>query len=353
MRIHVAGAVATTVAATTLAGLGALPAGAAVPADPGAVTTQTKTLFSDDFRSGFDTSAAGRWAVAVPGNDDAIPSTSSRGLKIIPKGINPATRAPAFSLTFPQATGDTAGWLDHVKFMDSPRHTATNGTLGYDIPANGSLSCTSDMAVTVTGVDKHPFGKNVTDAQSDLRLAAGASNSNNLDTGLVFDWMITNGTVYAYYERLQVPGTDAAVFSYAVPVAKRTPGEKDTYQVTIDQHRSRATWTLNGRKVLSVDKIGARALDRQFMIIDGGGTDNVVAPAQLNCGVAAFTLLDGAGANGRGLVRLDGHPNTYFAPRLGAPVAQTFLDDKALAKNRLFGQGVQLNVSRFEVSSTS
>jgi hypothetical protein len=181
----------------------------------------------------------------------------------------------------------------------------------------------------------------------------GSTATLDLETGMVFDFMITNTEIYAFYERLPAAGSTYAAFSYAVPVAARTPAKKDTYQISLDKAGTRAVWKLNGKKVLSVNRIGTLALDRKYLLIDAGGTPEVVRPKQLICAVATFTLLDGASANGgRGLARLSSVPGHYFAPRSGRPSPQTFFDNRSLLQNRLFGQGTELEVARMEVTAT-
>jgi hypothetical protein len=337
-------------AAATLA-ISLIPTGAiaATPSD-GSPATTGKVVFSDDFKNGFDLSPTGNWERVF--STDGIPSTSSKGLTVVPSGINPATGQPAFSSTAPQAGPGEPSYLDHIKFLAAPKHTASTGQLGFDIPENGSLTCTTVMSASTAGTAQNPFGKLVADPQSDLRLASGAAESTDLASFLVFNFMVTNTEIYAYYERVRQPGTTYAAFTYAVPVAKRTPAQLSTFQVMIDQHRSRVTWKLDGRTVLSVNKIGTLALDRKYMLIDGGGTPEILAPQQLSCNIGTFAILDGASANGEGLVRMTTEPNSYFAPRVGQPKPATFFDDRSLPQNRLWGQAATINVSHLDVRTT-
>jgi hypothetical protein len=333
---------------------GAIPSSAAGgPASlPGGGAAATRTLFSDDFRSGFDDSETGKWQ-ALLGATDGKTSTSREGLKVVPTGTNPVTGKPAFARTFAQPDSPL-GYEDHTKLYLSPRSVSTGGFTGFDVPQEGALHCTASMSATTTGLDQQPFGRRqVPDPQSDLRLAMGSLATLDLETGMVFDFMITNSRIYAFYERLPSTGSTYAAFSYAVPVAARTSRNQDTYRITLDKAGSRVTWTLNGKDVLSVNKIGTLAIDRTYLLIDAGGTPEVVRPRQLGCSLATFTLLDGASATGgKGLVRLTSAPGHYFAPRVGPPSAQTFVDNTSLPRNRLFGQGTELNVSRVAVTTS-
>ncbi|MEE1758254.1 MULTISPECIES: DUF6081 family protein [unclassified Streptomyces] len=314
---------------------------------------QAQTVFSDNFQSGFNASPSGSWQQLPAGSlpeGDGITSTSSTGLKVVPSGTDPATGKPAFAYTTGQQSAGGQGDADHLKWLAWPRRSASSGYPGFDAPAAGKVSCTTKMAVETTGTDKHPFGSAVSNAQTDLRLASGAMVTLDPETNVVFDFFVTNNRVYAFYERLRSPGSTYAAFSYAVPVATMTKGTQLTYEIVLE-NRSRATWKVNGATVLTVNKIGTRALDRKYMLIDHGGTEETVVPRQLQCAVGTFSLLDGAGADGRGLVRLDSDANAYYKPMVGAPAPQTFVDDKSLAGNRLWGQGAQLQVSSFTVTS--
>ncbi|GHG84115.1 DUF6081 family protein [Streptomyces griseocarneus] len=312
----------------------------------------SRAVFSDNFQSGFDTT--NKWLqVPVGGlpSGDGVASTSSAGLKVVPSGKDSAGN-PAFAYTTGQQSAGGQGDSDHLKYLTWPRHNSTKGFPGWDSPDFGQLSCNTRMGVTTTNTDKHPFGAAVSNPQTDLRLAAGSLVSVDQETNVVFDFFVTNNTVYAFYERLRSPGSTYAAFSYAVPVANITKGQQVSYTITLDQQRTRARWKVNGSTVLTVSKIGTRALDRKYLLIDHGGTDQVVAPRQLQCALGTFTLLDGSGADGKGLVKLDSTTNSYYKPSVGAPTAQTFYDDQSLAGNRLWGQGAQLQVSSFSVSTS-
>ncbi|CAM5538677.1 DUF6081 family protein [Streptomyces abikoensis] len=345
---------AVAVAAAAI-GIALLPTGAQavdVP-DSGA----PRTLFYDDFRYGFAASGTGaRWETQPTGglaNGDGITSTGSGGgLKVVPTGTDPVTGKPAFvSTSAPQSQGGNGTW-DHVKWGARPKNTSAAGYPGFDTPKTGFLNCNTDMSATTTGTERHPFGTAVADPQSDPRLAAGAMVVSDAQSAVIFDFFVTNKKVYAIYERLRMPGTTYAAYSYAVPVADRASStQKDSLLISVDSANSAVTWTVNGKSVLNVKGIGTRALDRKYMTLDHGGTEEVVHPRQLNCGVSTFTLLDGAvGSESRGLVHLDSVVD-YFDPRKGAPTRQTFLDETSQAGNRLWGQGATLDVSKIEISA--
>ena len=340
-----------------LAAVAASAALASVMLAPGAQAagpTLQRTVY-DDFSSGFQTTGTGaKWFLVPTGTmtaGDGIPTTSGSGLNVVPTGTNPVTGNPAFAYTTPPESAGGDGSRDELKWVTMTTHQSSYGYPGFDAPVNGQVGCDIDMASRTTGTAQNPFGISPQQAAGDLRLGSGVAMATDSETDTVFDFYVTDTTVYAYYERLRMPGTTYAAFSYAVPVATRTPGENDDYQMVLDRNSGKATWVLNGRTVLTVDKIGTLELPRKYLLIDHGGTQQQVFPRQLNCGVGMFTLLDGASQNGQGLVQLDSTPGFYYNPLLGQPAPESFLDETSQAQDRLWGEGVDLNVHSVSVLS--
>lgn len=311
----------------------------------------------DDFRSGFDyTSPNAKWSLIPTGSlpyGDGTPTTSSQGLTVKSSGTNPVTGKPAFVYTTGQENDGGQGQDDHPKWYAAANHSSTAGYLGFDAVPGQVLTCESTISARTFGTERHPFGSAVRDPHSDLRLAAGAMNLIDLETNIVFDFFITNRRLYAFYERLPRPGSTYASFSYALPVAVRTPNQWHKLSVSYDRSAGTVVWKVDGREVLRVDRIGHLPADRKNLILDLGGTEEEVAPRQLSCGFGMFTLLDAEapGAPEGGLVRLSSQPNLYFDPDHGAPTPQQFVDDLSLPGNRLWGQGVELKVDYMRVSS--
>lgn len=305
-----------------------------------------QTLLSDDFSAGFDTT--GTWQILGGGEfpqGDGVTTTSSEGLKVTPAGRNAVTGEPAFRSTTAQQDDGGNGSGDHGKWLAFPRATASSGQPGFDVPDTGSLTCSNKISGRTFGTERHPFGSAVANPQTDVRLASAAMVTADFETRAIFDFSVVNGKIYAIYERLPEPGATFAAYSYAIPVADRTPGQWAGLQVRLDQGGTRVTWKVNGRTVLSTDRIGTRAFDRKYMILDHGGTEERLKLKQLTCGFGLFTVLDAAaGPAGKALVRLDSTPDFYYAPRVGAPTPQTFVDDESRPGSRLWGQGAEIKV---------
>ncbi|MEU8348381.1 DUF6081 family protein [Streptomyces sp. NPDC048845] len=350
---------APTLLVTAILTLGALvapPVACEGRAHATAPASAPSVLWYDDFSGGFDHSGPGApWL--VPGFEglpegDGRATTSERGLRVVASGTHPRTGRPAFVHTVPQeddsGTG-VPGTADHGKWAALANHTASSGHLGFDAPAGTELTCATRMSGRSHGVQGHPFGDAVHRPGADPRLATAAMIMVDQETGTAFDFLVTDTAVHAYYERLPVPGNGA--FAYAVPVAAGFPGQTRDLAISYDRSAGEVRWRVNGRTVLRVGGIGQRSLDSRFKFIDNGGPGQDVAPRQLACGLGLLTLLDGAGADGKALVRLSSAPDHYFDVRRGEPVPQRFVDDESLPGSRLWGQGAELRAEKLEVTS--
>lgn len=314
----------------------------------------------DDFKGGFSANTpTSKWFYFSAGpfvGNGGIESTSGRGLSVRAAGTNSVTGEPAFNNTVaPDSQSGIPGGVDHVKWLVYANHPATSGFPGFDAIPGKEVACEWRLGGRTYGNRFQPFGNNVQDANDDLRLSAYAANTIDLETFMVFDWFITNETIYAFYERLPfgrgpVLGNYAA-FSFNIPVAKTRPGQQHHFKTAYDRTNNRVRWVLDGKEVYSVSRLGF-LIDRKYMTLDHGGTETNVQPRQLLCGMGMFTLLDAHLPSKVGLVKVSDAPGFYFNPELGQPNPETFVDSVSLASNRLFGQGASFNVKHSVVSYT-
>jgi hypothetical protein len=65
-----------------------------------------------------------------------------------------------------------------------------------------------------------------------------------------------------------------------------------------------------------------------------------------------LTLLDGSWPTGTGLVQLSNR-TVYYRPDTGQPARASFADEESLESSRLFGQGAELTISGFTVTSAA
>jgi hypothetical protein len=303
----------------------------------------SQRIFFDDFADGMNTDD---WRVRPVGEfprGDGTVRPGPDGLVVEPAGVHPVTGEPAFA----HATGP-GGPNDHLKWAALVSRRGAHGIPGFAVAEGETLTASAVLSVRTFGTAGHPFGSAA--AQADVRLAAGALIVADLETGMIFDFLLTSSTVYAFYERLPRPGAGHAAFSCAVPVARGDAPDR-SYELAVRYAPGVATWLVNGAEVLTVDRIGHRCLPRERLVLDHGGPEQAVVPRQLTVGLGMFALLDAAGPDGRGLVRLSGE--RYFDPARGEPSAQRFFDEHGLLKNRLWGQGVRMTVSRVSMVVSS
>ena len=312
---------------TTLLALAlvALVAPIAAMASPG------KVLLKDDFKNGLD--LTNTWALLeVPSiflADDGIVSTSNQGLYVKASGTNSTTGEPAFVKTSP-------GDFDHVKWMADTQHLSSNFYPGYDATPGKELQCNDWVRGRTFGTAAHPFGALVTDPNTDLRLASFSMNTIDWETSMVFDVWITNNAVYPYYERLNLTGTATyQAFSSVFPPVHRNPNDQTKVTVAYNRSAGIVRWLVDDKEVARVTHIGFPA-PGATMLINHGGTPELAAPRQLNCGMALFTLLDGALGSSTGLVSL-APPYVLPTSFAGGP--------------NLWGQGAEMHVQRFEIDS--
>jgi hypothetical protein len=245
---------------------------------------ETDALFYDDFPARLEHDGPGaRWqlrpAAGLP-EGDATAIASPAGLVVEPREVNPDTGLPQFSRS-PGATG-------HVRWAALARHTCGHGFPGFDAPEGRALTLSAELAVRAYGLARHPYGTAVADPHRDPGLAAAALITTDRETGMVFDFTLTDACVYAVYERLGQPDPEAAAFSYAVPVAERGPGLTHRLAIAYRRGEGTVTWMVDDREVLTVDRIGLRALDPGYLTRDNHLTEKPAAPRQLTIGLGLF-----------------------------------------------------------------
>ncbi|MEU1404353.1 DUF6081 family protein [Streptomyces sp. NPDC005728] len=299
-------------------------------------------LFDDDFRDGL----GGAWE--VPPLQETVVRREAGCLTIEPAGTDPVTGEPAFA---PPADGSGAGPGPdgHLKWVALVRGSR-DGERGFEVPDGGSVECTATLSARSLGGAQQPFGDAVPDPDEDVRLATAALITMDPATHVVCDFLLTNTRIHALYERVPSPGSRYAAFAYAVPVVARRPGQWHRLSVRFEAGGTRVVWAVEGAEVLRVDRPGHRLADRRHMLLDHGGEEG--EPVRLGRMVPALgllTLLDGAGPDGRGLVRPSSGRAPGFAPRSREPRPQEFVGDTDLLKRSSWRCGAVLGVRRVTV----
>jgi hypothetical protein len=324
------------------------------------MTATTAALAQETFSDGFSTGHQGRWFhVEMAGyttGDGLVTTKRCGGLHVAARGTNGVTGEPAFSITLPQESAGSGvpATNDHAKWLAYMNHLSSAGVPGFDTSADLELAGTARITGRTFGTERHPFGGAVADPQTDLRLAAFAMTTIDLESFVVFDFLFTNRLVYAFYERLPFGRTNAnpyAAFSYAVPVADRHDGDVHEPTIAYDRRTGIARWLLDGAEVYRVANVGRHPDSREHLVLDLGGREESVALRQLAFGMGLFTLLDASLGGAPPLVRLSDQL-TYFSPLQGAPHRPAFVDESSRPESRLFGQGAEMSVQSYTVAYT-
>nr|UDO47572.1 laminin g domain [Pandoravirus massiliensis] len=253
------------------------------------------------------------------------------------------------------------GTLDHPKFL-----ALSECAFPIAGPPDVETYFEIEAAAFTQNTQNNPFGLPfVTDPYDDLRLAASALVTIDLNTFMVADMFLTNGGVYALYERLEsgrTPGNNYASFTDAVKVATRDRANpaNDVVNVGIGWTSQAIRWYVNRREVRRIDRIGFRAPNYpQVVLIDRGGEDQLVVPQSVSVGLGNFSLLDAFRPNNypgiyvpgltfnNPLVLLSSIPDLYRNPFAVDPVTGEyvplvpgdFVDPLDLSTSRIFGQG--------------
>ena len=178
-------------------------------------------------------------------------------------------------------------------------------------------------------------------------------NTIDFESLMVFDFLITNETIYAIYERLPF-GRPAlgnyAAFTFNVPLVATSPAQTHHLEISYDRAAGAVRWIVDGRGALLGRSDRASPRPAVYDHRSWRCARDRLAE-QLACGMGMFTLLDADQPSGTALVRLSSVSGFYFDPAVGEPTPQTFLDDESLAGNRLFGQGAEIRVLKYVVSS--
>jgi hypothetical protein len=326
------------------------------------MAAETKiTLFYDDFQvyaPGTPKSVyeyASDPALGLPLADDAAGGVSSgaEGLEI---------RSTPFTFS----TGLSG--LDHTKYFVTVKKL-------FQLDAPGETVFEGIVSAQQTGLELLPpiFDGDVTNAQSDIRLAVGGFVLNDPDNNMVYDIGITNETIYAYYERLPFGrvewGGDQPPYqttSHAIPIGKRNVADpiNDYVKVAIavNFRDNYVRWLLNDVEVYRITRIGF-PLDRQYRILENDVVvdGHLVTPpvslqrsTEVKFGFGTFSLMDAYDrpkANNRGLVNVTqstGLPysNPQETTTLGQPLPAEYVTGYPIPgeTGSNFGQGCILRL---------
>ncbi|KYR00382.1 hypothetical protein DLAC_03130 [Tieghemostelium lacteum] len=249
------------------------------------------------------------------------------------------------------------GEMDHPKlFMMNQKE--------FIVPTFGELVFNCKVSARILGLENLPFPKElVPDPNKDLRLAfTGIPISGDSSSMLMAYFGITNEMIYALYERAPINktlmGGDYAAFLFAIPVASRLPNDFHDLSIVWSKPNKSISYLIDGKKVYEINRVGCR-IDRKFLVYDVGGVDQEIFPEKLQVAFGNFDVLDAAppihniSSNQipsqliKGLVQVD--PNLEIFNPMAPSLSLTYFDNQSLLQNRLFGQGIILNLKSIQI----
>lgn len=207
--------------------------------------------------------------------------------------INSSTFTKLWTPGYP----DPIGGLDHVKYL-------VYQTTPFDLPDDGSEIVYSVTAAGQINPGTVPasIADGVTNAGDDIRLAGCAINCIDYETWMVYDFFLSNETIYAFYERLPFgkpsfggSGPDYHAYSHAIPIAKRNKedplNQYNELSIAINRKNSIVRWLVDGEEKFRIKDIGL-PIEREYRILDHDGPSLPAEPEFANFGFGTFTLLD-------------------------------------------------------------
>lgn len=238
-------------------------------------------------------------------------------------------RSSQHDLWDPAAVVAIPGGRDGTLTIDLPRFTTSHpnhvkalmlSTRAFDIQQANGFSVRVQMQTRIAGTEPNPYGL----PPGDVRLAAGSLVVIDPDTGMVFDFFVSNDRIQPLYERLPVArGTmgDYPAYTILGEIAPTQAGAWHTYEIRYRRDADRVEWWLDGRLLAKQERVGAPP----------GEDGPIVKLRRPRIGGGLFTLLDDLANDQR---RADDRP------RIRGFIPSNWEDR--------FGQGGKVAFRRFE-----
>lgn len=282
-------------------------------------------------------------------------------LNSVASGVCPSSPSLLYSADFADASFDEAAWIAQLAFQtDGANFTANDGLVNvsvgkglvvdssvflsraeyvfdhtkwlavtndtFDAPQDGSalfvealmsgyttgIVAGAEPVALQEGIAKYAAG--LVDATSDPRLACVALNFIDYEHAMVYDFLMTNGSIWALYEHLPFDNS-TEVFTYAKRVAARPSNVSEPVLLRISYNYAKQTveWMVNGAVVFSIDKLGLPLADRSLLVNNGRTYPaKPVVSTKFQAGFGTFSLLDflpfEGNGDSRGLANIVGFP---------------------------------------------
>ncbi len=235
------------------------------------------TLLCCDFKCCIDPSC---WKYVIS-KDGKVTQTKNKGLTI---------NAPTFTASVPQHEN---GYLNNTKWLSfyKKEFHIKNGELLYE----GLISYKQLFCDNKPIPDE--FASRIRNINEDLRLSSGGLVVSDTENGLVFKTLLTNDSIYAYYEKRPCGVLQSSSFVAAALIGKRDSHKNKILSdyvrigIGIDAHTNCVNWYINGCVVFKVNRPGIRLSD-QYMVLNRGGNDVELTIKCVRIGFGYFDFLD-------------------------------------------------------------
>jgi hypothetical protein len=242
-------------------------------------------------------------------------------------------RSAEYDFWDPATVVRAPGAPENTLTIDLPRFTTSHpnhvkalmlSTTAFDIEECRRFTVRVEMAVRTFGTEHNAFGLE----PGDPRLANGALVVIDTETGMVFDFFVSNDRIRPLYERLTFKRKELGPYPAYSIMGETVPtqmGDWHLYEIRYDRAGDRVEWWIDGKLIAARGRIGA----------PDGMDGPIVKLRRPHIGGGLFTLLDDLN-NDR--VTADDNPKTPGFIRSN-------WDDR-------FGQGGQVSFRKFEIQAS-
>ena len=190
------------------------------------------------------------------------------------------------------------GILDHTKYLVYTQEAFYVPKKDAELFVEAQMTYTSTGLISSNGQELAPgiqkYSEGIQNIKDEPRLSAGALNLVDFSTGMVFDFILSDSTIYALYEHLPLNSV-TSVFTFAKAVASRPTNENQTTLLRIGYNgfRKEVIWYIDGNPVFKVQNPGLPLADKGLFVLNGDTNDNKEVKSEtLAAGFGTFSLLD-------------------------------------------------------------
>ena len=202
-------------------------------------------------------------------------------------------------------TAGLSNGFDRVKYLVYQKEPYNAPKLGAEIVYEAIISAQQtgidDIPVNIEGVGV----TGVSNAPNDPRLCYAGLNCLDRENNLVFNFVLSNETIFAYYERLPLgrtefngPGPNYDAWNHLIPVGKRNIADplNDFVKLAIayNYKENYVRWIVNDEEVYRINRLGF-PLERKYRGLQIGivnqlpSPDSLLRPKMLSYGFGTFS----------------------------------------------------------------